>query len=93
MPHTTLKQKALEYLRRNPKRKFTARQIAIHLINKYREEFDKKQRKSDRISTEEQLIQAVSGEINTALKSMLKSRQLKTFSVPSPKKFCWIKKD
>ena len=93
MAHATLKQKALEYLRRNPGRKFTAREIAIHLIKKYPKEFDRKQRESDCINTQNQLIQAVSKEINTALKSRLKNRQLKTFPVPPPKKFCWIKKD
>lgn len=92
MVRRTLKEKTLDFLRKRSGRKFTAREIAAFLVKKYPKEFERKMKDSNFINTEEQLIQSLSGEINTTLERISKSPQLKISSVPSPKKFCWIKK-
>ena len=92
MLRKTLKEKVLDFLRTESGKKFTARQIATSLIRKYPKEFERKLKNSNTIKTPEQLTQYVSGQVNTTLERISKSPQLKIFSVPGPKKFCWIKK-
>lgn len=92
MLRKTLKEKVLNFLRKRAGRKFTARQIATSLIREYPEEFERKLKDNNLIKTQGQLIQSVSGQINTTLGRISKSPQLRISYAPRPKKFCWVKK-
>jgi len=80
----------IETLRDNPERRFTARELAAELIQRYPKEMKEKQR-NPRYNTQEKLLAQVAAEVGGHSPNMLKQRcpSIATQDKPRPRLYYW----
>ena len=91
------KKKIVSYMQENKGKKFTAREIAETLADKYPKECERKIQKSKQIDTHNQtreqiqkrLVDVLTAEVSTVLGRDIKAPELKVITNPKPQKYYW----